>query len=55
MINRINFLGQIRTIQSEKNEHFQTKPIECDCFVKSANLKESAIKKAKEIISEELA
>lgn len=55
MINRINFLGQIRTIQSKKNEHFQTKPIECDCFVKSANLKESAIKKAKEIISEELA
>lgn len=55
MINRINFLGQIRTIQSKKNEYFQTKPIECDCFVKSANLKESAIKKAKEIISEELA
>ena len=55
MINRINFLGQIRTIQSEKNKHFQTKPMECDCFVKSANLKESAIKKAKEIISEELA
>ncbi len=55
MINRINFLGQIQTIQSKKNEHFQTKPMECDCFVKSANLKESAIKKAKEIISEELA
>ena len=55
MINRINFLGQIQTIQNKKNEHFQTKPIECDCFVKSANLKESAIKKAKEIISEELA
>ena len=55
MINRINFLGQIQTIQGKKNEHFQTKPMECDCFVKSANLKESAIKKAKEIISEELA
>ena len=55
MINRVNFLGQIQTIQGKKNEHFQTKPIECDCFVKSANLKESAIKKAKEIISEELA
>ena len=55
MINRINFLGQIHQVQHKKNEHFQTKPIECDCFVKSANLKESAIKKAKEIISEELA
>lgn len=58
MINRINFLGQIQTIQGKKNEHFQTKPLECDCFVKNAaleNKKEKAVQKAKEIILERLA
>lgn len=37
MINRINFLGQIHQVQHKKNEHFQTKPIENDCFVRSTN------------------
>ncbi len=35
MINKINFLGKIHSVQSKKNEHFQAKPIENDCFIKN--------------------